>query len=97
MILRLTTDYRLPTNLELRTIQRVSSRIKNISPNIHPECNEKINNERRAHGEERDINEIFSNGAGGNAHLFTYGCANPEHMPFNKMFETIQRMQNWVA
>jgi hypothetical protein len=56
---------------------------------IHPECQENINDHRRPHGEEGNINKIFSDGECGNTQYFTYPGTNPENLPFDKIFEPV--------
>jgi hypothetical protein len=68
---------------------RVSSSVKNIISYIHPESNKKINDHGGAHGEERDIDKIFTDGGGGNSHFFSNSGAYTKHMPFNKMLNTV--------
>ena len=73
----------------LQVPQRVPPRIQNIPFDIHPECNEEINDDRRAHRKEGYINKIFANGGSGDAHSLANGCANAEYMPLDKMFEPL--------
>lgn len=56
---------------------------------VHPESNEQINDDGRSHGEERNINKIFADGGGGNAHFFANGAANTKYLPLNKMFYAV--------
>ena len=74
---------------ELQISDRISPRIKNVAFHIHPECNKKINNQRRTHCEKGNINKIFPDGGCGNACFFSDRRTNAEHMPFNKMLKTI--------
>ncbi len=68
--------------------QRISSCIQDISFDIHPECHEKVNDYRGAHGKKRNVNKVFPDGGSGNPHSFTNRIAHTEYVPFNKMFET---------
>ena len=71
----------------LQIPQRISPRIQNIPFDIHPKCNEEINDNGRSHRKEGDINKILADGGSGDTHFLTNGCANTEYMPLDKMLE----------
>lgn len=75
----------------LQIPQWISTGVFDVIFNIHPEGKYQIKNNRRTKCEERDIDKIASNFRSGNSHFFAYGCANPENMPFNKIFYFIHR------
>ena len=77
----------------LKISQRIPSRIQNIPFNIQPEGDEQINDERGAHGNEADVNEIFADGGGGDAHAFADGGAYAEDMPFYKLLKPIHELK----
>jgi hypothetical protein len=56
---------------------------------IHPESRENVENNRRAHCQQRDIHKMPTNCGGRNAHLFTKVGANAKHVPLNKVFEVL--------
>jgi hypothetical protein len=63
--------------------------------NIHPECQEYINNDRRTHCKARDVNKVFPDGDCGNTQHFTYTGTYPINLPFNEIFEPVH-MSNLV-
>jgi hypothetical protein len=74
---------------ELKIPQRIPSCIKYVALNIHPECNKQVNDYRGSHGKKGDINKIFADSCGGNAHFFSNGGTNSEYMPFNKVLQAV--------
>jgi len=76
-------------NFRLQIPHRIAPCIQDISLDIHPESNEKINDHRRPHRQEGDVNKIFTDSTGGDAHFFANGGANTEYMPFYKLFEAV--------
>jgi hypothetical protein len=69
--------------------QWIAPCVQDVSFNVHPKSDEKIDDDWRTHGKKRDVDEIFPDGRSSDAHSFTNGIANTEYMPFNKMFETL--------
>jgi len=69
--------------------QWIPPRIKNISLDVHPKSNKKINNNRRAKCHERHVDKILTDGSSGNAHFFANGRTYTKYVPFNKMFKAI--------
>jgi len=73
----------------LEITERITSGIQDIMLHIHPESQENINYHRRPHSEEGYVNEIFPDGKRGNPQHFTDPGANPENLPFDKIFEPV--------
>jgi hypothetical protein len=69
--------------------QRIPPRIQNIPFDIHPECNEKIDNDGRTHRKEGNINKVLADGGCGNAHSLANSGTNPKYMPLDKMLEAL--------
>jgi hypothetical protein len=69
--------------------QRISSDRKNITFHIHPEREDKINDERGAHCKERNVNEPCSDAGNRDAHFFTDSPAHTEQFPFDKIPQTV--------
>jgi len=73
--------------------QRVTPCIQDISFNVEPKSYKKIDDNRRPHGKERNVDKVLSDGRCSDAHFFSNGIANTEHMPFYKMFETLHNVK----
>jgi len=58
-------------------------------PDIHPEGNEKVNNERGSHCKKRNINKVFTDCTGSNAHFFAYPGAYAKNIPLNHSAQTV--------
>lgn len=71
---------------------RIPSPIQYILLDIHPESYKEIDDHRATHCDKRNVDEIFADGGGSNSHLFAYGCAHSEHMPFYKMLKTVHTL-----
>jgi hypothetical protein len=56
---------------------------------IHPERNKKVNNEWRTHCEERNINKVFTDCTGADAHFFAYPGAYAKNIPLNHSAQTV--------
>jgi hypothetical protein len=69
--------------------QRIPPGIDDVSFYIHPESDKKVNDQGRAHGEERNIDKVFADRARSNANFFSNGRTNAEYMPFHKVLESI--------
>ena len=76
---------------KLQISQWITPGVFDIIFNIHPESKDHIKNNRRAKREERKIDKISAYFRSSNSHFLTYGCANTENMPFNKMLYFIHR------
>jgi hypothetical protein len=63
----------------------------NIIFYIHPESQKQIKYYRGTQGEERNINKIFTDYRGCNAHPFANRSTNAKHLPLNKMFYFIHK------
>ena len=73
----------------LQIPQRIPLCVKDIPFDIHPESHKEINDQWRTHGKERNIDKVFTDRCGGDAHLFADSGANPEYVPLNKMLEPV--------
>lgn len=73
--------------------QWIAPGVEDVSFNVHPKSDKKINDHRRSHGEERDIDEVFADGRGSDTHFFAYSAAHPKYMPFYKMFKTLHAVK----
>lgn len=69
----------------LKVPQGVSPSIEYIVLNIDPKGKKKINDDRRPHGEERNIDKVLANGGCSNTHPFANNRAYPKNMPLNKV------------
>jgi hypothetical protein len=69
--------------------KRISFSRHDISLDIHPEGEYKINDQRRAHGEERDINKPGSYPGCSNSQTVTDGRTYSEHLPFNESLYSV--------
>jgi len=66
--------------------QWISPGALNIVFDIHPECQEKVKDDRRAQGQKGDVNKIFPDDGSGHSHPFTDRGANTENLPFDEVF-----------
>ena len=69
--------------------QRVPLGRKDIILNIHPESDEKINDNGRAHGQKRDVDKVLPDGSGSHPHFVTNIGAHAEYMPFYELPESL--------
>jgi hypothetical protein len=69
--------------------KRISFSRHDISFDIHPESKDKINNQGRAHGEERDINKPGSDPGRSDSQTVTDGRTYSEHLPFNEFLHPV--------
>ena len=74
---------------DLTVLERVSAPVPDVVADINPKSEKHVYNNGRAHGKERDINKVFSDGSIGNTYFFANIRANPKHLPFNKVLELI--------
>jgi hypothetical protein len=72
-----------------KIFQGVPARGQDIPFYIHPESKDKINDQRRPHRKERDIDKPGPDPGGGNTHSFSNGCTYTKHLPFDKVFESV--------
>jgi hypothetical protein len=56
---------------------------------IHPKSNKKVNNNRGAHCQKGDIDEIFTDSRSGNTHTLPNSRANAKDLPLDKVPETV--------
>ena len=73
----------------LEVFQRISPRRPDVIPDIHPECEDHVNDQRRTHGQERHVNEPGSNTGGGNPHPLTNGRTHTEHLPLDEISQLV--------
>lgn len=71
----------------LEILHRIASAIQNIPFNIHPKSDEYVDNNGRPHGDERNVNKIFSDNRSGDPKAFSNCSTNAKYMPFDKMLE----------
>jgi hypothetical protein len=69
------------------TIQRVSFRQPNISFDVQPESENKINDQRGAHRKKGNINKPGAYPGGSNSQAISDRGANPEGLPFNEFLK----------
>jgi hypothetical protein len=74
---------------QLKIFHGVSARRKNIPFDVHPEGQDKINDQRRTHRQKRDIDEPGPDPGGGNAHPLPDGRTHPECLPFDEMLQSV--------
>jgi hypothetical protein len=60
-----------------------------ILPNISPESQYHVDDNRRAHRQDRSVHEILPDLACSNTHPVANGCTNAKSVPFNKAFEFV--------
>jgi hypothetical protein len=75
--------------LPLQVIPGISSRSSNVIAHISPKSQNEINNNRRSHRQQRSINKVQPDPAGGNTHPVADGRTNAKGIPFNKAFEFV--------
>ena len=68
---------------------RIAAKRKDISFQVHPESQYKIEDQGGAHREERDVHKPGPNPAGRNAQTIADGRTDPEEVPFDKMPEPV--------
>jgi hypothetical protein len=59
--------------------------LHDVSFQIHPKGKEKVENNWGSQCQTGDIDEIFTDGKGGNAHFFTDTGAYPQNLPFDEI------------
>ena len=62
-----------------------------ILAHISPEGQHQVNNNRGAHGQERSIDKILPDLAGGNTHPVADGRTNAKGIPLNKAFKFVHK------
>jgi hypothetical protein len=65
--------------------QRIPLADPDIPAQIHPESGNKIEDNRRAHGEETDVDKILANGGSGHLHFLTDIGTHPKQIVFYKL------------
>jgi hypothetical protein len=79
----------IPTYLQV--FERVPAGGKDVALDIHPKGKDEINDERRAHSEEGDVNEPGTDTGGGYAHPFTDRCTHSKNLPLDEMLKLFHR------
>jgi hypothetical protein len=70
-------------------LQRVSSGRKNISFDIHPKSQDKIDNQRGTHREKRDVDEPGPDTGSGYAHPLTDRRTHSEYLPLDEVLQSV--------
>jgi hypothetical protein len=60
-----------------------------VAPDVHPKSDEKIDDERRTHADERGVNEVFAHFARRDVHFVAEVLANAECVPFDQIFQPV--------
>ena len=76
-------------NPRLEVFQRVSAGRQDIPFDIHPEGEDKVDNKRRTHRQEGDINKPGPDTRSGDTHPVTDGRAYAKYLPFNEVLQSI--------
>jgi hypothetical protein len=62
---------------------------RDISFNIHPESQDKINDQGGTHSEKRNIDKPGANPGGRDAKALPNSCTNTEHLPLNELLHPV--------
>jgi len=73
----------------LEVSQGISSYRKNVPLNVHPECEDEINNQGRAKGKKGNINKPGADARWCNTQLITDGRTYPKEFPLYEVFQFI--------
>jgi hypothetical protein len=96
MIVRYEKYYpRLPLKMgiptQLQVFKWVPACGKDIPLDIHPKGQDEINDERRAHGEERDVNEPGPDTGSGYTHSLTDRRTHSKNLPLDEVFKLFHK------
>jgi hypothetical protein len=80
---------RRSSKISSKIFDRIPARRENIPFDIHPESQDEINDQRRAHGEKGNINKPGTDPRRGDAHSVTDGRTYPKDLPFNEVLQSI--------
>ncbi len=78
-----------PITIFLQIFKRIPPGGQNIPFNVHPESENKIDNERRAHRDEGDIDKPGTDTGSSNTHSLTYRRAHSEYLPLNEVLQSV--------
>ena len=73
----------------LKIFQGISAGRKNIPFDIHPESQNKIDDQRRTHRKKRNIDKPGPDPGRGDTHLLPNGRAYPEYLPFYEILQSV--------
>lgn len=73
----------------LAVLKRISTTAPDIVADIYPKGEEHIYNYRRTHSKKGYIYEVLTNSSSGYSYFFTDIGTNPEHLPFDKVSESV--------
>jgi hypothetical protein len=79
----------IPTRLQVP--EGIAAGGKDITLDIHPKGEDEINDERRTHGQERDVNEPGPDAGSGYAHPFTYCRTHSKNLPLDEVFKLVHK------
>ena len=77
----------IPTQLQV--FKWIPACRKDIALDIHPKGKDEINDERRSHGEKRDVYEPGTNSGSGYTHSLTYCRAHSKNLPLDEVFKLV--------
>ena len=75
--------------IPLQVTQWISSCRQYVIFNIHPESHHQVKNNWWAHRQQRNIDEMFADSSGGDAHFISEVGADTKHVPLDKMFKPV--------
>lgn len=78
-----------PPDVSSEIFHRITAGRKNITLNIHPERQNKINDERRPHREKGNVNKPGSDPGSGNTHPVPDRCAYTKYLPFDEVLQSV--------
>ena len=73
----------------LQVFQWIPPGRKNIPLDIHPERQDEINDQRRPHSEERDVDKPGPDTGSGYTHSLTDRCTHSENLPLDEVLESV--------
>ena len=73
----------------LQIPQWVAAGCRNVSFNVHPKCQDHVNNDRGAKRKKGDVHEPHTNAGSGYPHPVSNSSAYSKGLPFNKIFQTV--------
>ena len=76
-------------SLSLKVFDRIPARRQNIAFDIHPESQDKIDDQWRAHSEKRDVNKPGPDTGSGYAHSLSDRRTHSENLPLDEVLESV--------
>jgi hypothetical protein len=73
----------------LKIFKRVPAGGKNVSLDIHPESQDKIDDQGRSHRKEGNVNKPGTDTGSGNAHLLPDRRTYAKYLPFDKVLQSV--------